>query len=53
VEKGRKGGVAPAPAREGEVERVLRETNPDELTPREALELVYRLRRELLEVSNR
>jgi DNA mismatch repair protein MutS len=49
VEQARKAEVVAAPVGESEVERALRETNPDELTPREALELVYRLRRELLE----
>jgi DNA mismatch repair protein MutS len=31
-------------SRESEAEAVLRETRPDELTPREALELIYRLK---------
>jgi DNA mismatch repair protein MutS len=35
---------AEAVSRESEAEAVLRETRPDELTPREALELVYRLK---------
>ncbi len=33
-----------APARESEVEKALAETHPDGLTPREALELLYRLK---------
>jgi DNA mismatch repair protein MutS len=49
MEQAKRAEAGAAPARESEVERALRETNPDELTPREALELVYRLRRELLE----
>jgi DNA mismatch repair protein MutS len=32
------------PPRESDVEAVLRETRPDELTPREALDLVYKLK---------
>jgi DNA mismatch repair protein MutS len=35
--------AAPAP-RESPAEALLRETRPDELTPREALDLVYRLK---------
>jgi DNA mismatch repair protein MutS len=43
------GGVAPAPptAEENPVLITLRELNPDTLTPREALELLYQLRRKL------
>ena len=33
-----------AKVKESEVEKALAELNPDELTPREALELVYRLK---------
>ncbi|MEI8395858.1 MAG: DNA mismatch repair protein MutS [Rhodospirillaceae bacterium] len=36
--------VAPEPQRPSPVEEELRQLNPDELTPRAALELVYRLR---------
>ncbi|KIT17877.1 DNA mismatch repair protein MutS [Jannaschia aquimarina] len=36
---------APAPAKEGAVETRLRDILPDELTPREALDLIYELRR--------
>ncbi len=39
------GGVAKA--KESEVEKALGEVNPDELSPREALELLYALRRRL------
>ena len=35
---------AEPPPRESAAECMLRETRPDELTPREALELIYRLR---------
>jgi DNA mismatch repair protein MutS len=35
---------AEPPPRESDVEAVLRETRPDELTPREALDLVYKLK---------
>jgi len=35
---------AEPPPRESDVEALLRETRPDELTPREALDLVYRLK---------
>ena len=35
--------AAPAP-RESAAEALLRETRPDELTPREALDLIYRLK---------
>jgi DNA mismatch repair protein MutS len=48
VEQARKAEIRASPARESEVERALRETNPDELTPREALDLVYQLRHGLL-----
>jgi len=43
------GGVAPAApaAEENPVLKTLRELNPDTLTPREALELLYQLRRKL------
>jgi DNA mismatch repair protein MutS len=34
----------PAPARESAAEALLRDIHPDELTPREALDLVYRLK---------
>jgi len=33
-----------APARESAAEALLRDTRPDELTPREALDLLYRLK---------
>ncbi|MCW8971329.1 MAG: DNA mismatch repair protein MutS, partial [Rhodospirillales bacterium] len=33
-----------APARPSEAEEALRAVNPDELTPREALDMLYRLR---------
>jgi DNA mismatch repair protein MutS len=36
-----------AKPRESEVEKALGEVNPDELSPREALELLYALRRRL------
>jgi DNA mismatch repair protein MutS len=36
--------VAPPQAKESEVEAALKEINPDELTPRAALDLLYRLR---------
>jgi DNA mismatch repair protein MutS len=39
------GGIAKPP--ESEVEKALGEVNPDELSPREALELLYALRRRL------
>jgi DNA mismatch repair protein MutS len=35
---------AEPPPRESAVEALLRDTRPDELTPREALDLVYRLK---------
>jgi DNA mismatch repair protein MutS len=34
---------------QSEVERVLRETSPDALTPKQALDLLYRLRGKLTE----
>jgi DNA mismatch repair protein MutS len=34
----------PAPPQESAAEALLRETRPDELTPREALDLIYRLK---------
>ena len=34
----------PAPPHESAAEALLRDTRPDELTPREALELLYRLK---------
>jgi DNA mismatch repair protein MutS len=36
-----------AKSQESEVEKALAEVNPDELSPREALELLYALRRRL------
>jgi len=39
------GGMAKPP--DSEVEKALGEVNPDELSPREALELLYALRRRL------
>ncbi|HZX88266.1 MAG TPA: hypothetical protein VFF19_32125, partial [Reyranella sp.] len=36
--------AGPARAAESEVEKALGEINPDELSPRQALELVYALR---------
>ncbi len=42
--------IAPAPATPGSpAEDLLREVRPDELTPREALELIYRLKALLAE----
>jgi DNA mismatch repair protein MutS len=41
--------AAPTPPRSSEIEEVLRDIRPDELTPREALEFLYRLKGMLLE----
>jgi DNA mismatch repair protein MutS len=39
--------AAPAPQGPSPVEEALAKINPDELTPKEALEVLYRLRRQL------
>jgi len=41
--------AAPTPPRSSEIEEALRDIRPDELTPREALEFLYRLKGMLLE----
>ena len=40
-------GQAPLPPAESEVEHKLAQTDPDELTPKAALELVYQLKKML------
>jgi len=41
------GAVRPAPVQESEVDAMLESISPDELSPREALALLYELKRKL------